>query len=191
MAAKYKLIYSCLIAVLTIGNYSNADSGKSATSGTSPSQITQQQAIEFKSSLNIGGTYSYGDNVETGPVGSVIVYPLTDNSALFFLDVCRGAPSYNLGQLFGHMTIKNNIGTYDSQIDGDDFNCILKFKFASRQLEVITESGHGDCGFGGNVYADNEYELIDNSIPTYFIIGQGDTILFKDLIVEKYEHGFE
>lgn len=148
-------------------------------------------ATQLKPALNIGGTYSFGDNVEKEAVGSVIVYPLTDSSALFFLDVCRGAPSYNLGQMFGQMTIKDNIGTYDSKIDGEDFNCILKFKFASQQLEVITENGHEDCSFGGNVYADNKYNLINKSIPKYFINGEGETILFHGLTVEKYEHRFD
>ena len=191
MTTKFKLNISYLIAVLTICSCVNTDSGKNKTLDTTTSQSSDKQEIEIKSSLNIGGTYSFGDNVEKGPVGSVIVYPLTDNSALFFLDVCRGAPSYNLGQLFGQITIKDNIGTYDSKIDGDDFNCVLKFKFTSGQLQVITESGHDDCGFGGNVYADNEYKLIDKSIPKYFINGEGDTIQFRGLTVEKYEHRFD
>ena len=180
-----------LIAFLTIYSCGSKDSSKTKTLEATTSQTVDKQPTVIKSSLNIGGTYSFGDNVEKGSVGTVIVYPLKKNSALFFLDVCRGAPSYNLGQLFGQMTIKDNIGTYDSKIDGEDFNCILKFKFASQQLEVITENGHEDCSFGGNVYADNKYNLINKSIPKYFINGEGETILFHGLTVEKYEHRFD
>lgn len=191
MTTKYILTFSYLITVLIICSCGNTSNDKNKTLDTTIPQDSLIQITKIKSSQNIGGTYSFGDNVEKGPVGSVIVYQMTDNSALFFLDVCQGAPSYNLGQLFGQMTIKDNIGIYDSKIDGDDFNCILKFKFTSKQIQVTTESGHDDCGFGGNVYADNVYKLIDKSIPKYFINGEGDTIQFKGLTVEKYEHRFD
>jgi len=175
MKTKYTGAFSLLIVILTICSCSNTDNGKNI----------------IKSAPNFGGTYSFGSDVEKGPVGSVIVYPQNDNSALFFLDVCKGAPSYNLGQLFGQMTMNNDIGTYDSKADGDDFNCMLKFKFTSGQLEVMTEAGHDDCGFGGNVHADHKYKLIDKSIPKYFVDGEGDTILFSGLTVEKYQHRFD
>lgn len=41
-------------------------------------------------------------------------------------------------------------------------------------------------GYGYSVYADNKYELIDKSIPKYFIDGRGDTTFFEGLTVEKY-----
>ncbi len=191
MKTKFKLNISYLIAVLTICSCGNTDSGKNKTLNTTTSQSSDKQEIEIKSSLNIGGTYSFGDNVEKGPVGSVIVYPLTDTSALFFLDVCRGAPSYNLGQMFGQMTIKDNVGVYDSKLDDDDLNCLIKFEFNADQLKVTTGEGRDDCGFGHAVYADNTYKLVDKSIPKYFINGEGDTIQFKGLTVEKYAHRFD
>ncbi|MCL2182773.1 MAG: fibrobacter succinogenes major paralogous domain-containing protein [Chitinispirillia bacterium] len=126
-----------------------------------------------------GGTYKFGDDVETGPVGTVLVYPLPDNSALFFLELSRGAPSYNSGQLDGLMTIKDGAGTYTGINEYND--CILKFKFTAKQLEIATEDGHGNCGFGGLVYAGNTYELIDKSIPQYYLNAEGDTIFFKDV----------
>ncbi len=144
MTAKFKLTFSYLIVVITIFSCGNTDNGKSIA--------------EPKSSLNIGGTYSFGEDVEKGAVGSVIVYPLTDTSALFFLDVCRGAPSYNLGHLLGQMTIKDNVGTY-AEIDSDYMDCVLKFEFNKDELIVTTEEGHYDCGFGHAVYADHIYNV--------------------------------
>lgn len=191
MTTKFKLNISYLIAVLTICSCGNTDSVKSKTLDATTSQSSDKKEIEIKSSLNIGGTYSFGDNVEKGPVGSVFVYPLTDTSALFFLDVCRGAPSYNLGQMFGQITIKNNIGVYDSKLDDDDLNCLMKFEFKSDQLIVTTGDGRDDCGFGHAVYADNTYKLVNKSIPKYFINGEGDTIQFKGLTVDKYAHRFD
>lgn len=193
MTAKHYLAISNLITTLTIFGCGNADNRYSKTldAATTPLQTADKQTSEFKSSFNIGGTYSFGDNVEKGPVGSIIVYPLNDNTALFYLDVCEGAPSYNLGQMFGQMTIKGNIGTYNSRLDDDDLNCLLKFEFKSGILKVTTNEGHDDCGFGYAVYADNSYMLIDNSIPKYFIDGQGDTTFFEGLTKKKYNNHFD
>jgi hypothetical protein len=191
MTSKYNLTISYFITVLTICSCGNSDNGKNKTFETTASTPGIEQQTESKQALNIGGTYSFGDNVENGPVGSVIVYPTTDNSALFFVDICRGAPSYNLGQLFGKMIIKNNVGTYYSKNDDYNINCLLKFEFNSDQLKVTTGKGCDKCDFGHAVYADNNYKLIDKSIPKYFIVGEGDTIMFKGLTVEKYAKRFE
>lgn len=177
MKIKNRFISCCLTSVLTVSSFLYAGCVASTGASTSTSTPTND--------LVIGGTYSFGDNIETGPVGSVKVYPISDNAALFFLDLNRGAPSYNSGQLAGKMTIKNNIGYYDSTIEGEDLDCILTFSFTPQQLEIATESDHNDCGFGANVYAGNEYTLIDNSIPTYFVYGPGDTVLFKDMIKKE------
>jgi uncharacterized protein (TIGR02145 family) len=127
--------------------------------------------------LSIGGTYKFGVGAEKGPVGSILVYPFANNSALFLLEVSRGAPSYNSGRLFGQMAIKDNVGTYK---DADGLNCALKFKFATQELEIVTEEGRDDCGFGGNVSADNKYKLIDKAIPKYYTNVEDEKFLFED-----------
>jgi hypothetical protein len=186
MTTKHKLTFSYLISVLTICSCGNTNRGKSKTLNTITSQTADKQATELKS---IGGTYSFGYDVDKGGSrGYVLVYPLTDNSALFYLYGARGAPSYNQGQLFGQIIIKDNIGTYDSKIDDNDFNCILKFKFTPGKLEIVTEDGHDDCGFGGNVIVDHTYKLIDKSIPEYFIGMSADSIVFHGMTVKKYKH---
>ena len=127
MTTKYNLTISYFVTVLTICSCGNSGNGKNKSFDTTDSITTIEQQTEIIQTLNIGGTYSFGDNVEKGPVGSLIVYPFTDNSALFFIDICSGAPSYNLGQLFGKMIIKNNVGTYYSKNDDYNINCLLKF----------------------------------------------------------------
>ena len=42
------------------------------------------------------GIYSYGD-LEKTRIGTIFIYPETDNSILFNIDLNRGAPSYNIG----------------------------------------------------------------------------------------------
>lgn len=151
--------------------------------------LAKNSNIEKVLTRRYAGTYSFGDDIEKGAVGSVIIYPLSDSTVMFYLDICLGAPSYNLGQLFGQIEINNNIGIY-SQFDEDSdrltFRCFLKFEFNSDELKITTE--YGDCGFGASVYADNTYKLVDKSLPKYFITGEGDTILFKGLTLEEFAH---
>ena len=192
MTNKFKLTFFSVITALTINSCGKTEKDNSKIVDTKVIvNDTNKQIKEQKSSINIGGTYSFGDDVEKGPVGSVKIYPLTNNTALFYLDVCRGAPSYNQGQFFGQMTIKDNIGIFSTKDEVEDLDCILKFEFSKEQLKIATEPGHDNCGFGGNVYADNIYYLIDKSNPKYFIEPEGDTIIFKGLTVEKYEKRFE
>jgi hypothetical protein len=194
MTTKHKFISIYLVAYLTICSCGNTDGGKSNTTDTTTSQIYNKQEIELKSNVNIGGTYYFGEHDE-GPEGSVIVYPLTDSSALFYFDLCRGAPNYNVGILFGQMAIKDNIGIFDSKLYVDilnkiytDFlnNCTLRFEFNSETLTVETSSSDLDCGFGWGVNVQNTYKLIDKSIPKYFIVKPADTVIFEGLTMKKY-----
>ncbi|MDR2579065.1 MAG: hypothetical protein LBC70_09730 [Chitinispirillales bacterium] len=130
-----------------------------------------RRASDLDADESIGGTYKFEQNLEGGFFGTVLVHPLTDRTALFFLDI---GFNHNSGRLFGQMTIAGNTGTYS--LDG----CILKFKFTPRQLEIITEDGYGECGFGGNVHADNIYKLIDNTIPEYYLDAEDNKVLFAD-----------
>ena len=190
MTTKNNLAVFVFIIILTLFSCNNSGNHKS-NGNDIKSQVNKKAIDNSIIPINFGGEYSFGEDIEKGRVGSIIIYPLTNNSALFFLDVCNGAPSYNQGQLLGQISLKDNVGIYNSKNDDDDFNCILKFKFSSGKLEVITETGYEDCGFGGNVYADNKYKLINKSTPNYFINAESDTIQFKGLSVYKYYHRFD
>lgn len=153
-------------------------------------RLQKHKKHSAQSKLHIGGTYSFGTNAKAGPIGTITIYPQSKTTALFYLDVCKGEPSYNLGQLFGQMIIKDNIGVFTSDKD-DDLKCILKFEFRPGKLIVTTDETCDECGFGHAVYADNVYKQTDKRLPKYFIDGEGDTICFKGLTVEKYLHMFE
>lgn len=149
----------------------------------SPNQKTTSPANRL-SLTERGGEYSFGDDVEAGPVGSLTVHPLSKDTALFYLDVCRGAPSYNLGQTSGKMVVKDTIAIYEEYED-ELFNCKLKFHFRDSQITIETETGREACGFGGNVYVDYTYYQESKVVPEYFIAGNGDTILFRSLLSER------
>lgn len=165
-------------ALIACNNKSGSDTNALKT-------IDSSVETEPKISVNIGGTYSFGKNIEQEPVGTLFVYPKTSQFALFFLDISTGAPSYNSGQLFGAMTIKENIGTYESE----DKQCRLKFKFQGREVKILSARTDEFCGFGNGVIAENTYTLKDKSKPKYFIDGP-DTIYFEGLTLEKYNQRF-
>lgn len=185
MTIKYVLLLTIVFAILSCEKTSKH---KTKTSGLVKTQSsTKNQASEISSTIKMAGVYSFGDDPEKGPLGSVTIYPLSDSSVIFYLDICRGAPSYNLGQLLGQMTVRNDSGIYELN-DHEFVDCRLNFRFTSEELKITTDAEHDDCGFGFHVYADNNYRHIDKSIPKYFINGRGDTILFKGLVVENYEY---
>jgi hypothetical protein len=51
---------------------------------------------------------------EKGTIGSVTVYPETDSTILFYIDIGQRAPSFNLGQLYDRLIIKDGEGIYFS-----------------------------------------------------------------------------
>lgn len=182
MKNKHKLSFAALIIFFAI--YScDKKTPEAEITETEIIETIDTPTVEAKPSTSIAGTYSFGDDGEEGAVGSVLIYPVNENSALFFLDVNRGAPSYNSGQLFGEMKIEDNIGAY---VD-PDLNCLLKFEFGTNQLIVSYGEGQNDCGFGNGVYAGNTYSHTDKSVPTHFTNGEGEEIQFQVLTVEKYK----
>lgn len=157
---------ACLVPMLVLAGCTGSDRKENKE----PDAVDKSQ-LAGEASPSKGGTYSFGKGAETGPVGSLKVFPLNSGNALFFLDVNRGAPSYNLGQRYGEMSIKGDEGTYEA--DG----CVLRFEFGMGSVEVQQDSGT-DCGFGANVKADQNYALIDSSIPDFYVKADGDTVKF-------------
>lgn len=190
MTTKNILTFLASIIAFTLLSCDKVDNSSKEITETETNQVDKTSQKSNSSSISIGGTYSFGEDIEKGHIGTIFIYPLTKDKALFYLDVNRGAPSYNMGLLFGELTIKENIGFYDSNND-EDLDCAFKFEFTSDQVKVTTKEGHDNCGFGGNVYADFTYKRIDKTLPKYFIEMEGDTVYFKGLTVAKYNHRFD
>ncbi|MGV8137822.1 MAG: hypothetical protein AB2L20_21645 [Mangrovibacterium sp.] len=132
------------------------------------------------------GIYSFGENVEKGPVGSVTVFAETDTTILFFIDICRGAPSYNLGQLYDRLKIENGKGIYFSKYDFDEKGCKWQVTIGDNTLTIKTLEDCYECGFGGNVIADNKFIRKDLTRPEFFTDGHGHEIFFGKTSPENY-----
>ena len=61
---------------------------------------------QLHSTIKYTGTYQLGDDIEKERIGTITIYPETDTTVLFYIDLNRGAPSYNMGQLYGRLKVK-------------------------------------------------------------------------------------
>lgn len=167
MKLKAAIIFSLLFS-LVIGACNN-------TSLNDKQESTDTVPVAKKATkTTIGGTYAYGTNLEKEAVGKLMVYPLGDSTALFYLDVNRGAPSYNMGLLAGKLIYKESTWTYE----GD---CKLIFDFSPGEVQVSTVKEQANCGFGNGVTANHVYQLTNNAVPEFYVTGEGDTVYFKNL----------
>jgi hypothetical protein len=132
------------------------------------------------------GVYEFGDDVEKGPVGTAIIYSETDSTILFYLDLCRGAPSYNLGELYGRVSIDEGKGIFDVKMEYHDKPCTLIFEFKNDSLIIDDISEPWSCGFAGGVAANGGYKKQNNLQPEYFEGWDGKPVYFSTVSPEKY-----
>ena len=129
-----------------------------------------------------GGSYSYEINLDSGPRGYLDIYPETDTSFIFCLDISRGAPSYNMGYLVGRAIFKNDNWVY---YNTDDYStCSLEFIFYNDIVEISTIDEMNECGYGHGVYSDGTFQRYSLEIPQFYLVSpysySSDTLWFKD-----------
>ncbi|MFY0651855.1 MAG: hypothetical protein JXQ96_07470 [Cyclobacteriaceae bacterium] len=116
--------------------------------------------------------------------GQLLAYPETDSTALIYIYVTRGAPSYNSGSLYARM-ITNSSGTY-LNIVNDDLNCQLELKIQANYITITTEKQ--ECGFGYGVVADGTFKLKNSETPEFFETMEGTKVYFSKIAPEEYNN---
>lgn len=140
---------------------------------------TAPQAQSLKTA-KYAGKYSYGHGEGSNDYGgSIILYPETDTTVLFFIDIYSG----NLGQKYSRLIVKNGKGIFANNQDGC---CKWQIIFEPNKLTISTLDKCYDCGFGGTIFADHEYKRVDSKTPLYFIDGHGHKIYFNETSPENY-----
>jgi hypothetical protein len=139
---------------------------------------TKTRVLETK---KYGGTFSYEKGKVNGS-GKILIYPETDTTVLFYIDVNRGAPSYNMGSLYGRLKIINGQGNYESKDKGSRWT----LQFSKNRITIGTVAESYDCGFGNGVTADGIFEQTSKIIPDYFVNGEGTKYYFTTTTPEKY-----
>ena len=136
--------------------------------------------------LKYAGTYSYGTDVEKSGTGTIFIYPETDSTILFYINLNRGAPSYNSGSLYGRVKINKGKGTFYAKFDFIDNGCKWTFQFAKDYLTIMTVDGKYGCGFGHAVYADGDFKRVSRKTPDFFENAEGTKVYFKTTTPEHY-----
>lgn len=132
------------------------------------------------------GTYDYGGDPNRHRSGSMIVYPETDSTILFYVDLISGPPSYSLGELYGRIRITNDSGTFNANFDSSESGCKWRLKFSKNAVRIKTLDLHYDCHFGHDVYADGVFKRKSRKIPISFDDQSGKTIYFKKVKPKEY-----
>lgn len=131
------------------------------------------------------GFYSYGKDLEDG-VGAISIYAETDSTILFYIDLNRGAPSYNGGSLYGRVKMKKDSGTFYNKFDFAENGCRWTFNFTKNSLTIKTIENQDHCGFGYSVYADGTFKKQSNKMKDYFEDRPDHKVYFRNTTPEEY-----
>lgn len=113
--------------------------------------------LDSKTTIRNGETYGY--------FGEIQVKQIEDDEIVITFNVCRGAPSYNMGAFTDTLSFKNNQANYTcSEYDS---SCVINFKFKKDGVEVLEKTNDLSfgCGFGYNVRATGRYKIISHKTP--------------------------
>ena len=127
--------------------------------------------------MKYAGTFS-------SATGTILIYPESDSTVLFYIDINRGAPSYNMGSLYDRLKIIKGHGTYVSKDQG----CQWTIQFSNDKLIIGTVKEFYDCGFGNGVLADGSFGQTSKKVPDHFVNGDGTKYFFKTTTPEKYHN---
>ncbi|MDB5032610.1 hypothetical protein [Mucilaginibacter sp.] len=137
-------------------------------------------------SFPIQGSYfhTYGKKSQDSPYQLLQIHYSDQSTILFYLEVGRGAPSYNSGALYGRLIFNRKTGNYEYIPKDISSNC--KLIFIKRENKIIIKTVSGECLFGYGVYADGIYTLNDKNNPTYFTDRTGRKRYFNKTSPETY-----
>lgn len=86
---------------------------------------------------------------------------LTQNSIVIDFSICKGAPSYNLGNFIDTLDYQDNKAIYKGDANTDP-SCMITFNFSSNGIQVKekTDNPIFGCGFGHDVYVNGFFKKI-------------------------------
>ena len=140
--------------------------------------------LSIFASLILFGTYGQivPGEYKRNSSGSLIAYPESDTTMLIYIEVNRGAPTYNAGVIYSRVHRRDEVAilrSFDSQL-----NCKLKLDHTKNQITI--ETIDADCGFGYGVMADGTFKMINSQAPKFFTNMEGEKVYFKETKPEDF-----
>ena len=139
----------------------------------------QPESQRIQTMKYAGTFYAKGKDSVTG---TILIYPESDSTVLFYIDINKGAPTYNMGSLYGRLKIIKGHWTYVSK----DQRCQWTIQFSNHKLSIGTVKEFYDCGFGNGVILDGSFEQTSKKVPDHFVNLEGTKYFFKTTTPEKY-----
>lgn len=127
------------------------------------------------------GIYKFGKHNSKKRCGEVYIYPESDSTILFYFNVNKGEPSYNMAMLADRLVIKDGRGVYIDKSEYNNTYCMLEFIFDDKSLTIIEDEEHHECDFGFAVYLNDKFTLKSKKIPEYYLNVTNDKVYFKDM----------
>jgi hypothetical protein len=171
-----------VVALVACTETTDPASKSAATPPTAPTDAprTTPQTATY------AGEYNWGDTTREQAGGTLLVYPESDSTVLLALDVSNGPPAFHLGQLYHRAVVRQGVGRCTFKEEYDSLGCRLRLVFAAEKVVIETERGHGECGFGQGVSADETYRRTSSVVPQQFMNGEGTKVSFKTTSPEQY-----
>jgi hypothetical protein len=136
----------------------------------------------YRQNINYGGVYAYGTHPDSGRTGVISVFPDSDSMLLFYLELNRGAPSYNSGAIAGQMKVYGPGEADFTMVQKENFiNCSINFWFTNDSLYIRTNDLADECGYGYGVFSDGDFKLKDSIRPTFYVNRAGEKKYFSKL----------
>jgi len=166
-------------------NASNQEMTKSNNLSKNTQESESNNSIDKVPKKQHSGNF-FRDTLDGHGNGNAIIYPENDSTILFYLDVSQGAPSFNMGSVYGRVKIHNSKGVFYSKTDYDERGCKLSFNFIKNNLLIKTIEPFNECGFGNGVEADGTFNKTSSITPSYFEDMEGTKVYFKNTKPEHY-----
>ena len=118
------------------------------------------------------------------PYRLIKIHYVDSNHILFYLEIGRGAPSYNSGAIYGRLqpNPKNNHLEF---LPADTIeHCQLDLSKKGKNIAIKTIAGA--CPFGNGVSANGNYLFKTSANPVYFVNRKGEKVYFSKTSPEEY-----
>ena len=183
------LFCPCLLLLAALGACNEPADQSADHSSKAPATLPPTPSTKPPTGLltaAYAGTYNWGDSTRKEAGGTLYVCPESDSTVLVSLDVSSGPPAFHLGNLYRRAVVRRGVGQCAVQNKDDMLDCRLRLAFSAQAVVIATEKGHGECGFGQGVYADETYRRTTSVVPQYFTDSSGDKTFFKKTTPEQY-----
>lgn len=125
------------------------------------------------------GFYSFESEEKDGYYRKITIYPESDTTMLFYIDLNRGTPSFNIGSHYGRIVVKGDTAKYFTKYNYSEIGCGWQFIFEKDSLSISTIDNQNECDFGHAVFADGVYYRKSNKIYAYFEDWHGTKVYFR------------